>query len=71
MLNVPYVILYVPLATTHVLSVTYRHDLVLHSLVTSFEEAFVDLPYVQIYTDLPNLRASESPLAAIPTTVIV
>jgi len=50
---------------------TYRHDLVLHSLVTSFVEVFVDLPFVQIYTDLPSSRASDSPLATIPTTVMV
>ena len=34
-------------------------------------ETFVDLPFVQIYADLPNLRASESPLATIPTAVMV
>ena len=34
---------------------TYRHDLVLHSLVTSFVEVFVNLPFVRIYADLPSL----------------
>jgi len=66
--------------TAHVLSgwpvalsyrFTYQHDIVLHSLVTSFVEVFVNLPFICIYADLPSLRASHSPLAMIPTTVMV
>ena len=50
---------------------TYRHDLVLQSLVTYFVKMFTNLPFIRVYADLPNLRASESPLSTIPTRVMV
>ena len=67
--------------TTHVLSgcpttlsqdrYTYRYDLVLLSLVTYFIKTFTDLPFIRVYADLLNLRASESPLSTIPTGMMV
>ena len=48
---------------------TYRRDLVLQSLVTYFIKIFTNLPFIRVYADLPNLRASESPLSTIPTGV--
>ena len=50
---------------------TYRHDLVIQSLVDSFIRVYIDLPYIRVYADLPNLRASESPPSTLPPNVIV
>ena len=50
---------------------TYRHDLVLQSLVNYFIKIFTNLPFIRVSADLPNLRASESPLSTIPTGVMV
>ena len=50
---------------------TYRHNLVIQSLVDSFIRVYIDLPYIRVYADLPNLRASESPPSTLPPNVIV
>jgi len=50
---------------------TYQHDLVLQSLVKSFIEIYIDLPFIRIYADLSKLQASESPPSTIPHNLIV
>ena len=67
--------------TAHVLSAcpvalsqdryTYRHEWVLQFLVKSIVRFFVGLPFVYVYADLPNFRASGSPPSTIPTDLMV
>jgi len=50
---------------------TDQHDLVLQFLVKSIVGFFVGLPFVYVYADLPNFRASESPPSTIPIDLTV
>jgi len=49
----------------------YRHNLVLRCLVSQFSSIFNSLPLIRVYANLQNLRASESPPATIPPSVMV
>jgi len=50
---------------------TYRHDQVLHVLVSRLADMFVNYPSIQVYADLPGLRASEGPQATVPSDLLI
>ena len=50
---------------------TYRHNLALQCLAYQFIDLCENLPFIQVFVDLPNLQASVSPPATIPPEVMV
>ena len=52
-------------------SLSYRHDLVLHCIVSNLSRVFAESQTIHIYADLPEMHASVSPQATISLTLIV
>ena len=56
---------------THQNRYAYRHNLALQCLAYQFIDLCENLPFIQVFVDLPNLQASVSPPATIPPEVMV
>ena len=52
-------------------TVTYRHNQVLHILVSKLTTLFADHQDVRVYADLNGFRFNESPQEIIPSTVLI
>ena len=50
---------------------TYRHDQVLRVLATNLSEAFADIPFVEVFADIPNFHADNSPQSTIPMSLLI
>ena len=50
---------------------TYRHDVVLHCIVSNLSRVFAESQTIHIYAELPGMHVSVSPQATIPSTLIV
>jgi len=50
---------------------SYRHNLVLHCIVSNLYIVFAGFQTIHVYADLPGMHASVSPQATIPPTLIV
>ena len=59
-------------AALNQLQYTYHHNQVLRVLVTKLVEAFVDLPFVKVFADIPNFHADSSSLSTIiPASLLI
>ena len=50
---------------------TYRHDQVLHCIVSNLSGPLAESQTIHVYADLPGMYASVSPQATIPPSLII
>ena len=50
---------------------TYRHNQVLHCLTVELTKVISEVGTISVYADLPGMRASDSPQATIPPSLLI